>query len=177
MKLGASFQNTGHIRCLSESLVSLLEVFFMWSKNKHGKGRSLLFDVAIVLQRTRLCWGRAQTQSIEAIRGIWDRAQTVMIPDTVRQGTHLIFDLSAFSEARHEIYTRSLHICTIYTLNLNTLFQIEIKQQINTFCLKIENKMKRQYWSLLSMPSSVEAPCDTLNAGRSLQPKMVTILQ
>lgn len=59
-----------------------------------------------------------------------------------KQRTYLIFDLSVFNEARHEVYTGPLHIHKKYTLNLNILFQIEIKQKINTLCLEIQIKIK-----------------------------------
>lgn len=70
-----------------------------------------------------------------------NRVQTIKVLDT-KQRTHLIFHLSVFSEAGHEVYTRPLHICKIDKLNLNILFQIEIKQKRNIFYLEMECTIK-----------------------------------
>jgi len=83
----------------------------MWSENKHGKGRSLLFDGAICATENKT--GGVQRQSIKAVTGIWERVQAVMILDTVSEEPMLYLILSVFSEARHEVYTRTLHTCKI----------------------------------------------------------------
>lgn len=72
----------------------------MWSENKHGKGRSLLFDGAICATENKM--GGAQRQTIKALTGIWDKVQTVTILDTVSK-EHILYLVCLFSEARHKV--------------------------------------------------------------------------
>lgn len=113
----------------------LLQAFSKWSEKKHGKVRSLVFDGALCATENRA--RGAQRPSINAVTGGWDREQTIMIIGTASQEPP--FDLSVFREARHQVHTRSLHICKTHKLNLITLFQIEK----NNFYLEMESNIKR----------------------------------
>lgn len=59
-----------------------------------------------------------------------------------KQRTHLTFDLPVFGKAGHEVCTRSLHTCKMDKLNVNILFQIEVKQKRNIFYLEMECTIK-----------------------------------